>query len=99
MVDYGITWEDECLDDLRKIFGDLEEADDAIAAIDWRLHHDPHGQATWELGPETDIRLTWLRPHRGYPAVTFSYKVENPSPDHYRCVVLRAKPTNVAGMS
>ena|SRR5579862_4401154 len=98
MIDYGITWDDQCLADLLTIFqGNQALIEQAIAAIDWRLHHDPHGQGTWDLGP--DKRLTWLRPRQGFPAVAFSFQIENPRPDHYRCVVLRARPANVPSAS
>ena len=99
MADYGVTWDDECLADLVEIFGDLLSADDAIHAIDWRLNHNPHGPGTWDLSPEAGIRLTWLRPHRGFPAVAFSYRVEVSGSDAYRCIVLRARPANLAASS
>jgi hypothetical protein len=95
---YGITWESECLADLEEIFGDLAEADDAIHAIDWRLSRDPLGRATWEVVTGSEERLTWLRPHREFPAVAFSYRVGQDERGR-QCFMLRARRANVAASS
>ncbi len=95
---YGLTWDDKCVADLAELFGNLETADDAMNAIDWRLARDPFGRGTWELSPKSDIRLALLRPHRGFPAVAFSYRVmeDERGPN---CVMLRARPANVPALS
>ena len=91
---HGITWSNESLADLEAIFGDLTKADAAIRTVDWRLAHDALGRGMWPLLPNSDIRLTWLRPHRGYPAIALSYRIvkDRRGP---QCLMLRVRRANV----
>jgi hypothetical protein len=96
-VDYGIRWEPACIKDIEEIFGDLESADDAIHAMEWQLSHDPF-TGTWELSPNSEILIARTRAHRGFPPVAYSFTVVIEPGDCY-CLMLRARPTNIPGLS
>jgi hypothetical protein len=97
-MQYGVRWDDQCLKQVERIFGSLEEADDAIATVDWHLAHDPYSHKTWMLIPNAKIRMTWVKPHRVHPATAYSYEVMTEAVSRY-CVVRRAVRANVPGFS
>jgi hypothetical protein len=95
---YGVRWEELCLEQVKDIFGSLDEADDAIAAVDWHLGHEPYSEKTWLLVPNGKIRVTWVKPHRVHPATAYSYEVVTEAVSRY-CVVRHAVRANVPGFS
>jgi hypothetical protein len=89
---FGVRWEDECVADLEEIYGDLETADSATGAVAWELARNPTAY-TWQVSPSSDIRLTLVKPYRGFPPVAMSFRVVTEPPDRY-CLVLRARRAN-----
>lgn len=92
-----IRWEDECLEDLANIFGSLEDADDATNAVTWELARDPISY-TWELAPGSPIRLTWVKPHREFPAIFLSFLFIDELGERH-CLMKRARRANAPGAS
>jgi hypothetical protein len=96
-MNFGIRWDDQCLEDLERIYGNLETADPAVFTLDWRLARNPLAH-TWELTKGSDIRLAWVRDYLDYPAVYLSFKIVNEKPERY-CLMLRARLANDPSMS
>jgi hypothetical protein len=93
-LQYGILWDDDCRAELLEIFGGDEiEADAAVRAIEWRLSRDPLRE-TYRLSPQSDVRLTWLKPYKEFPAIAFSFRIVK---EEFRqnCVMERARRANV----
>jgi hypothetical protein len=96
-MQYGVRWDDQCVVDLEEIYGDMETADRATFTVDWKLSHDPN-RYTWELDPESDIMLTWIRSFLHYPAVCLSFRLVFEEHARY-CLMLRARRSNNPAMS
>lgn len=92
-----VRWDDQCIADLEEIFGDISNADDATNAVTWELSRDPF-KYSWELAPGSTERLTWVKPHREFPAVCMSFVfIDEPHDRH--CLMKRARRANVPGSS
>jgi hypothetical protein len=96
-MQYGVRWDDRCLAELEEIYGDVETSDIAVFTVDWKLAHDPN-RFTWELSPNSDILLTWIRGFRGFPAVCLSFRLVFEQNNRY-CLMLRARRSNHPSMS
>lgn len=90
-MNFGLRWEPECLKDLEDIYGDLEVADAAIAAVDWQLSQNPL-RYTWPLRPGHSILLVHIKPYLEHPAVAISFSIVQDPPDRY-CLMMRARRT------
>ncbi len=91
-MNFGIRWEDACLEDLERIYGNLETADAAVGSIDWQLARNPL-RYTWELAPGSSIRLAWVKPYLDFPPVYLSYAIVTEPMDRY-CLMKRARLAN-----
>jgi hypothetical protein len=91
-MNFGIRWADKCLEDLERLYGDLETADAAVGSIDWRLARNPL-RHTWELSDGSKIRLAWVKPYLEFPAVYLSYEIVTETQSRY-CLVNRARRAN-----
>jgi hypothetical protein len=90
-VNFGIRWDDQCLADLERIYGDMETADKAMFSVDWHLSRNPAAH-TWEL-EGSDIRIVWVRDFLEFPAVYLSFRIVIERPNRY-CLMLRARRAN-----
>ena len=95
---YGIRWEDQCIQDLIAIYGDMGTADLATEGTAWALARAPLNRATWAVAPGSDYRLTWVRTYREFPAVVLSYSIVIEGINQY-CLMHRARRANIAGGS
>ena len=91
-MNFGIRWEPECLDDLKRICGNLETADAAVSDVDWRLSRNPL-QGTWPLQRGSELRLVWVKDYLEFPSVYMSFEIITEGQNRY-CLMKKARLAN-----
>jgi hypothetical protein len=95
---YDIRWENECVEDLIEIYGDMGTADRATDGATWALARAPLHRATWAIAPGSEYRLAWVKPFLDFPAVALSYTIVIEGVSQY-CLMHRARRANVPDAS
>lgn len=94
-VNYGVAWDDAAWQALLNLYaGDEMDANDAVAALEWRLSRDPTLETVEIQTPVGARFVTWIGPYKHHPAVGLTFRIEH---EEFRqnCVIEKARRTNV----
>jgi hypothetical protein len=94
-VNYGVAWDHEAWEAFLDLYaGDEMDANDAVAALEWRLSRDPALNTVEIPTPVGQRFVTWIGPYKYHPAVGLAFRIEHEEFRH-NCVIERVRRTNV----